>query len=42
MDVVEQQLAASTYVDEAARREIIEKAKDIDESARQRSTGGSA
>jgi TRAP-type mannitol/chloroaromatic compound transport system permease small subunit len=41
MDVVEEQLAASTYVDEAARREIIEKAKDIDEAARQRGTGGS-
>jgi TRAP-type mannitol/chloroaromatic compound transport system permease small subunit len=40
MDVVEEQLAASTYVDEAARREIIEKAKDIDEAARQRGTGG--
>ena len=41
MDVVEEQLAASTYVDDAARREIIEKAKDIDEAARQRSGGGS-
>jgi TRAP-type mannitol/chloroaromatic compound transport system permease small subunit len=40
MDVVQEQLAASTYVDEAARREIIEKAKDIDEAARQRSGGG--
>ena len=39
MDVVEEQLAASTYVDDAARREIIEKAKDIDEAARQRSAG---
>ena len=39
MDVVEEQLAASTYVDEAARREIIEKAKDIDEAARQRGIG---
>ncbi len=37
MDVVEQQLAGSTYVDEEARREVIEKAKDIDEAARQRS-----
>ena len=42
MDVVEEQLAASTYVDEAARREIIEKAKDIDEAARQRGAGISA
>ena len=41
MDVVEEQLAASTYVDDAARREIIEKAKDIDEAARQRGGGGS-
>jgi TRAP-type mannitol/chloroaromatic compound transport system permease small subunit len=40
MDVVEEQLAASTYVDDAARREIIEKAKDIDEAARQRGAGG--
>ena len=40
MDVVEEQLAASTYVDEAARREIIEKAKDIDEAARQRGAKG--
>jgi TRAP-type mannitol/chloroaromatic compound transport system permease small subunit len=41
MDVVEQQLAKSTYVDEAVRTEVIEKAHEIDESARQRSTGGS-
>ena len=40
MDVVEQQLAGSTYVDEAAKREIIEKARDIDEAARQRGAGG--
>jgi len=40
MDVVEEQLAASTYVDEAARREIIEKAKDIAEAARQRGAKG--
>jgi TRAP-type mannitol/chloroaromatic compound transport system permease small subunit len=39
MDVVEQQLASSVYVDEEARREVIEKAKDIDEAARQRSGG---
>jgi TRAP-type mannitol/chloroaromatic compound transport system permease small subunit len=40
MDVVEQQLAKSTYVDEAARREVIEKAREIDEAARQRGAGG--
>jgi len=40
MDVVEQQLAASSYVDEAARRDIIDKAKEIDEAARQRGAGG--
>lgn len=39
IDVVEQQLAASTHVDEDARREAIEKAKSIDDDARQRSTG---
>ena len=39
IDVVEQQLAASTHVDEAARREVIEKAKHIDDDARQRNTG---
>jgi TRAP-type mannitol/chloroaromatic compound transport system permease small subunit len=36
MDVVEQQLAGSVYVDEDARREAIEHAKDIDDAARQR------
>ena len=40
MDVVEQQLANSEYVDDAARREIIEKAKSIDEAAHQRGAGG--
>jgi len=39
IDVVEQQLSASTHVDEAARREAIEKAKHIDDDARQRSAG---
>jgi TRAP-type mannitol/chloroaromatic compound transport system permease small subunit len=39
MDVVEQQLAKSEHVDEAARREVIEKAREIDEAARQRGTG---
>lgn len=36
MDVVEQQLANSTFVDEEARRDAIERAKDLDEAARQR------
>ena len=40
MDVVEQQLAGSEYVDDAARREIIEKAHEIDEAAHQRGAGG--
>ena len=34
--MVEQQLAASTYVDEDARRQAIESAKNIDEAAHQR------
>jgi TRAP-type mannitol/chloroaromatic compound transport system permease small subunit len=36
IDVVEQQLAGSTHVDEEARREAIARAKSIDEAARQR------
>jgi len=36
MDVVEQQLAGSTFVDEEARRDVIERAKDVDEAARHR------
>ena len=40
MDVVEQQLASSIYVDEDARREAIEHAKQIEEAARQRGAGG--
>ena len=40
IDVVEQQLASSTYVDEDARAEAIAKAKQIEESAHQRATGG--
>jgi len=36
MDVVAEQLASSTYVDDDARRDAIEKAKQIDEAARQR------
>ena len=41
MDVVAQQLSGSTYIDEEARRDAIEHAKDIDETARQRGLGGS-
>jgi TRAP-type mannitol/chloroaromatic compound transport system permease small subunit len=40
MDVVEEQLAASTYIDDAARRDAIDRAQHIDDAARQRSTGG--
>jgi TRAP-type mannitol/chloroaromatic compound transport system permease small subunit len=36
IDVVEQQLRSSTYVDPAAREEAIARAKAIDEAARQR------
>ena len=36
MDVVEQQLANSEYIDEEAKREVIERAHKIDEEARQR------
>jgi TRAP-type mannitol/chloroaromatic compound transport system permease small subunit len=36
IDVVEQQLASSTYVDEDARRDAIARAKTIDDVARQR------
>lgn len=36
MDVVEQQLASSTYVDEGAKRDVMEHAKAVDEAARQR------
>jgi TRAP-type mannitol/chloroaromatic compound transport system permease small subunit len=39
MDVVEQQLAGSTYVDEEARRDAMERARHIDEAARQRGAG---
>jgi len=43
MDVVEQQLAGSTYIDADVRSEVIEKAHEIDEAARQRTStpGGS-
>jgi hypothetical protein len=39
MDVVGQQLASSEYVDDEARRDAIERAKDIDEAAHQRGAG---
>jgi TRAP-type mannitol/chloroaromatic compound transport system permease small subunit len=39
IDVVEEQLAASTYVDEDAKRSAIEHVHDIDESAHQRNAG---
>ena len=40
IDVVEQQLAASEHVDDAARRDAIARAQQIDDQARQRLTGG--
>ena len=40
IDVVEEQLAHSEYVDEASRKMAIERAKNIDEIARQRGMGG--
>jgi TRAP-type mannitol/chloroaromatic compound transport system permease small subunit len=40
IDVVEQQLANSTYVDESAKLAAIQNAAHIDEVARQRSTSG--
>ncbi|MDX2202551.1 MAG: TRAP transporter small permease subunit [Hyphomicrobiaceae bacterium] len=39
IDVVEEQLAHSQYVDEESRRIAIESAKEIDEAARQRGMG---
>ncbi|HWV54916.1 TRAP transporter small permease subunit [Pseudorhodoplanes sp.] len=39
-DVIEEQLAHSDYVDEESRKIAIEKAKNIDEAARQRGMGG--
>lgn len=39
IDVVEEQLANSEYVDEESRRIAIENAKEIDEAARQRGLG---
>jgi TRAP-type mannitol/chloroaromatic compound transport system permease small subunit len=40
IDVVEEQLAHSEFVDEEARKIAIERAKSIDETARQRGMGG--
>jgi TRAP-type mannitol/chloroaromatic compound transport system permease small subunit len=40
LDVVEEQLAHSEYVDEESRKIAIERAKEIDETARQRGMGG--
>jgi TRAP-type mannitol/chloroaromatic compound transport system permease small subunit len=40
IDVVEEQLAQSEYVDEETRRAAIERAQKIDEAARQRGMGG--
>jgi hypothetical protein len=42
IDVVEQQLASSTYVDEESRRRAIENVHEIDEAARQRGMGADA
>jgi TRAP-type mannitol/chloroaromatic compound transport system permease small subunit len=42
IDVVGEQLAGSTYVDEDSRRMAIEQAQSIDEVARQRGMGGNA
>jgi hypothetical protein len=40
IDVIEQQLVHSEYVDEESRKIAIERAHEIDESARQRGMGG--
>ena len=40
MDVVEEQLAHSEYVDDESRKIAIERAHEIDEAARQRGMGG--
>jgi TRAP-type mannitol/chloroaromatic compound transport system permease small subunit len=40
IDVVEEQLAHSEYVDEAERKAAIDRAQKIDEAARQRGMGG--
>ena len=39
IDVVEQQLAASSLVDEQAKQDAIAKAKQIEEAAHQRASG---
>lgn len=40
IDVVEEQLAASEYVDDEVRQQAIERAQQIEEAARQRGMGG--
>ncbi len=40
IDVIEEQLAHSEYVDDETRRQAIEHAQEIDEAARQRGRGG--
>jgi hypothetical protein len=40
IDVVEEQLSGSVYVDQTAVKEAIEKVHEIDEVARQRGLGG--
>jgi hypothetical protein len=40
IDVVEEQLAGSEYVDEDERQQAIARAHEIDEMARQRGLGG--
>jgi TRAP-type mannitol/chloroaromatic compound transport system permease small subunit len=40
IDIIEEQLAHSEYVDEASRKLAIERAQKIDDSARQRGMGG--
>ena len=42
IDVAEQQLASSVYVDDEARQQAIANAKNIEESAHQRAKGGQA
>jgi len=42
IDVVEQQLASSTYVDDESRKRAIENVHEIDEAARQRGMGADA
>jgi len=42
IDVIEEQLAHSEYVDEESRKIAIERAHEIDEAARQRGLGGEA